>query len=69
MSDHPYVPLRVGDILTDRENAGFCGGSFGRDSYGDKTIVGIGADWVVARQEDGTPVMYAGDPEYLGRFR
>lgn len=45
------TPLRVGDILY-----GFCGGFFGRDSYDDKRIEAVGSDWVVARQENGTPV-------------
>lgn len=42
--------LRVGGILY-----GYCGGFFGRDSYGEKRIEAIGADWVVVREEDGTP--------------
>ena len=45
MSDEP---LRVGDVLF-----GFCGGFFGRDSYQDKRIEAIGADWVVARDDMG----------------
>lgn len=39
---------------------GFCGGAFGR-SYGDKVVVAVGRDWVVAR-EDGFPVFAIGDP-------
>lgn len=42
--------LRVGAVLY-----GYCGGFFGRDSYGDKRIEAIGADWLVVREEDGTP--------------
>lgn len=60
------IPLRVGDILY-----GFCGGSFGRDSYEDKRVEAIGADWVVVR-EDGyppSPLMYAGNPEDLTEYR
>jgi len=34
---------------------GYCDGFFGRDSYEPKRIEGIGADWVVVREEDGTP--------------
>ena len=34
---------------------GFCNGYFGRDSYGEKRIEGIGVDWIVARDEDGYP--------------
>ncbi len=31
---------------------GFCNGFFGRDSYDDKRIEAIGADWVVARENE-----------------
>lgn len=34
---------------------GFCGGFFGRDSYEDKRVEGIGTDWVVARDDRGVP--------------
>ena len=44
------APLRVGDVLY-----GFCGGWFGRDSYGDKRVEAIGADWVVVRDDTGAP--------------
>lgn len=41
--------VKVGDTLY-----GFCNGYFGRDSYGDKRVVGIGQDggirWIVARE-------------------
>lgn len=58
-------PLRVGDILH-----GFCGGSFGRDSYGDKRVEAIGADWVVAREEDSGDAWFCtGDPEELTEYR
>ena len=44
--------IRVGTILH-----GYCGGAFGRESYSDKRVEAIGADWVVAREEDtGNPV-------------
>jgi hypothetical protein len=33
---------------------GFCGGKFGRDSYGSKDIEAVGKDWIVVR-EDGEP--------------
>jgi len=36
--------IQVGDILK-----GFCNGWFGRDSYGDKRVEGVGKDWIVAR--------------------
>lgn len=43
-------PLAVGDRLH-----GFCGGLFGRDSFGCRTVEARGADWVVIREDDGTP--------------
>jgi hypothetical protein len=57
-------PLRVGDILH-----GFCGGCFGRDSYWGKRVEAIGADWVVAREDGGGPLIYTGDPERLTEYR
>lgn len=57
--DSPAKPLRVGTLLY-----GYCGGYFGRGSYGLKRIEAIGADWVVAREGD-TPVFYEGDPDIL----
>lgn len=39
--------LEVGMILD-----GYCNGRFGR-TYGHKTIVGFGDDWIVVRDEDG----------------
>lgn len=45
------MALMVGQVLY-----GFCGGWFGRDSYSDKRIEAVGADWVVAREENGNPV-------------
>ena len=54
------IPLRVGDKLY-----GYCGGEFGRDSYSTKTVEAIGSDWVVAREEEGPIVFYAGPPEGL----
>jgi hypothetical protein len=62
VSDQP-VPLRVGDILY-----GFCGGYFGRDSYKDKRVEAIGADWVVARSDNGL-CLHVGNPELLAEFR
>lgn len=32
---------------------GYCGGMFGRDSYGTKRIEAFGVDWIVAREVDG----------------
>lgn len=52
--------LRVGAMLY-----GFCGGHFGRDSYYDKRVEAIGADWVVARTNSGTLCLFEGNPEDL----
>lgn len=38
---------------------GFCGGMFGRESYGSKVIEAVGPDWIVAR-EDGHAVFWTG---------
>ena len=48
--------LMVGQMLY-----GYCGGHFGRDSYEDKRIEAVGADWVVARQENGEVVFAEGE--------
>jgi len=32
---------------------GYCGGLFGRDSYGDKQIVSVGGDYITVRERDG----------------
>jgi hypothetical protein len=54
-------PLRVGDVLL-----GFCNGFFGRDSYEDKRVEALGADWVVARDlETGQPIFGLGPPDNL----
>lgn len=59
------APLRVGAVLE-----GFCGGAFGRDSYGEKTVEAIGVDWVVARtREDGDALFAEGPPEDLVEYR
>lgn len=53
--------IRVGTMLY-----GFCGGYFGRDSYYDKRVEAVGADWVVAREEDNGQVVFAAcKPEIL----
>lgn len=44
------MPLPVGTLLK-----GYCHGHFGRDSYDDKRVEGVGVDWVVVRNEDGKP--------------
>lgn len=56
--------LRVGAVLY-----GFCNGQFGRDSYEDKRVEAIGADWVVARDTRGV-VWFAGvtNPDNLMEF-
>jgi hypothetical protein len=53
------MSIEPGDTLY-----GFCGGAFGGGSYGDKVVVAVGRDWVVAR-EDGRPVFAAVDPSSL----
>lgn len=52
--------IRVGTLLR-----GFCHGAFGRDSYDDKRVEAIGADWVVARESDGVVRVYYGSAEEL----
>jgi hypothetical protein len=62
------APLRVGDVIY-----GFCGGIFGRDSYSNKRVEFIGADWVVCREtafgDVGVPVLYHGCPDDLKQYR
>jgi hypothetical protein len=59
------TPLRVGDVLY-----GFCGGAFGRDSYTDKRVEAIGADWVVVRNSDGgAEFTDVAAPEELCQYR
>jgi hypothetical protein len=63
VTDEQPRPLAVGDVL-----AGFCGGLFGRESYEDKTVEVIGADYVVARTDragGGIPEFFRGDPSHL----
>lgn len=56
--------IRVGTILY-----GYCGGYFGRDSYNDKRVEAVGADWVVAREEDSGHVVLANTtPERLEQY-
>lgn len=45
--ENPADCVHIGSTLI-----GFCGGLFGRDSYGDKVIEGLGYDWCVAREAD-----------------
>ncbi len=40
--------IPIGTILR-----GFCNGYFGRASYSDKRVEAVGADWIVARDDDG----------------
>ena len=47
-------------IMVGQELKGFCDGWFGRDAYGNKRVEAVGADWVVARNEDGQPVFASG---------
>lgn len=66
--------LRVGDVLH-----GFCYGYFGRDSYGEKTVIAIGPDWVLVSEMafvGASPPYrqvrqlhaYSGDPDDLLEF-
>lgn len=61
------MTVRVGSILY-----GFCGGAFGRDSYHDKRVEAIGADWLVARPlgwHGNEPVeLFTGNPEELEQY-
>lgn len=59
--------IRIGSILR-----GFCGGHFGRDSYHDKRVEAIGADWIVVRAlgeaYGPSTVEFATDPEILTKL-
>lgn len=57
------MTLRVGDLLY-----GYCGGYFGRDSYEPKRVEAIGTDWVVARGENGRPVVAFCSPANLETY-
>jgi len=50
--------LLVGQVLY-----GFCGGTFGRDSYSDKRIEAVGADWVVVRESSSQQPNFASGPD------
>jgi hypothetical protein len=50
----------VMDDLVGKTLRGFCGGMFGRESYGDKVIEAVGEDWVVVRELD------TGEPQFCG---
>ncbi len=43
---------------------GFGCGYFGRDSYNDKRVEAVGADWVVVREVDGGQVGFASFAEH-----
>ncbi|MEV6432866.1 hypothetical protein [Nocardia sp. NPDC051463] len=55
--------IRIGTLLR-----GFCHGAFGRDSYDDKRVEAIGADWVVVRETGGAVLLYGGSAEELAAF-
>lgn len=55
--------IRVGTVLY-----GFCHGAFGRDSYADKRVEAIGADWVVARATNGSVQVFYGTAEELAGY-
>ena len=48
--------LYIGQVLY-----GYCGGYFGRDSYGNKRIEGVGIDWIVCRDSSGEVDFAYGD--------
>ena len=52
--------VKVGSVLH-----GFCGGSFGRDSYSHKRVEAVGKGWLVARNEQGEPEFYTGKKKLL----
>jgi len=41
------------DDLVGKTLRGFCGGMFGRESYGDKIIEAVGEDWADLREQLG----------------
>lgn len=63
------APIEVGDLLH-----GICGGAFAH-YFGDKRVVGLGEDWVVAREENGVDedngvvLLFQGDPDELKEYR
>jgi hypothetical protein len=61
--------LAVGDVLEDREGGGYCGNAFGDQNWCDRTVVGIGPDWVAARRTDGIVVVANVDPASLIEYR
>lgn len=54
MSNRLSHALANAAIVAGTNLYGFCGGFFGRDSYGDKVVEAIGPDWIVVREDDGT---------------
>lgn len=52
--------IRVGTRLY-----GYCGGCFGRDSYDDKRVEAIGADWLIARGDGGSVWCFTGNLDDL----
>jgi len=55
--------IRIGTVLY-----GYCAGLFSGDSYDDKTVEGLGSDWVVARETSGRVVFARVDPEELQEY-
>ncbi len=57
------------EIIVGTPLYGYCGGQFGRDSYDNKRIEGVGYDWLVVRCEDGTVELASFDgPEQMKDF-
>ncbi len=57
------MTVRVGSVLY-----GYCGGAFGRDSYDDKRVEAMGADWIVVRNRAGRPEFTTGSPDELAEY-
>ena len=57
------TPVLVGTVLY-----GHCGGAFGRDSFTEKRVEALGADWVVARSGDGHALVAFVSPEELEEY-
>jgi hypothetical protein len=48
-------------ILIGDTTCGYCHGQWGRDGYGLMRVEGVGADWIVGKDEGGRVFMTSGD--------
>lgn len=57
--------LRVGQIIY-----GYCGGLWGNEGlvHQERRVEAIGVDWVVVRDDGGTPDFFAGNPDELLQY-